>query len=134
MTQESNLLDRILFVAPCGNLAPPRAIVFGEEDLTIPSGQIQLCCVVPVLHALETIDEQQRLASAHAEQDRLRTILITGQVVHPTTLSRNQTAVKLAAKPDLSALRSLGFDERWPVTIEVFGADSPCEACFWEAQ
>ena len=27
----------------------------------------------------------------------------------------------------------MGFDERWPVTIEVFGADSPCEACFWEA-
>jgi hypothetical protein len=27
----------------------------------------------------------------------------------------------------------MGFDERWPVTIDVFGADSPCEACFWEA-
>ncbi len=27
----------------------------------------------------------------------------------------------------------MAFDERWPVTIDVFGADSPCEACFWEA-
>ena len=27
----------------------------------------------------------------------------------------------------------MAFDERWPVTIGVLGADSPCEACFWEA-
>jgi len=27
----------------------------------------------------------------------------------------------------------MGFDERRPVSIDVFGADSPCEACFWEA-
>jgi hypothetical protein len=24
------------------------------------------------------------------------------------------------------------FDERWPITIDIFGADSPCAACFWE--
>jgi hypothetical protein len=24
------------------------------------------------------------------------------------------------------------FDSRWPIHIEVFGADSPCDACFWE--
>jgi hypothetical protein len=83
---------------------PPRAVIFGKEDLTIPSGQIQLCCVVPVLHAAETIDEQQCLASAHAEQDGLRIILIARQVVHPTTLSRNPTAVKQAAKPDPSVI------------------------------
>lgn len=23
------------------------------------------------------------------------------------------------------------FDSRWPIHIEVFGADSPCDACFW---
>jgi T3SS (YopN, CesT) and YbjN peptide-binding chaperone 3 len=26
----------------------------------------------------------------------------------------------------------MAFDEHWPVTIDVFGADSPCEVCFWE--
>ena len=25
----------------------------------------------------------------------------------------------------------MAFDSRWPVTIEVFGADDPCEACCW---
>ena len=24
------------------------------------------------------------------------------------------------------------FDERWPITINLFGADTPCAACFWE--
>lgn len=28
---------------------------------------------------------------------------------------------------------TLGFDERAPVTVDVFGADHPCEACFWGA-
>ena len=27
----------------------------------------------------------------------------------------------------------MAFEEHWPVSIDVFGADSPCEACFWEA-
>lgn len=28
---------------------------------------------------------------------------------------------------------AVGFDERAPVTVDVFGADNPCESCFWAA-
>lgn len=27
-----------------------------------------------------------------------------------------------------------GFDERYPVTVDVFGAEHPCPTCFWEAE
>ena len=27
----------------------------------------------------------------------------------------------------------MGFDERYPVSVEIFGAESPCAACFWGA-
>lgn len=41
--------------------------------------------------------------------------------------------VWIAQTVTTALLGVMGFDERWPVAIAVFGADSPCEACFWEA-
>ena len=40
---------------------------------------------------------------------------------------------RIARTVTTALLGVMGFDECWPVTISVFGADSPCEACFWEA-
>ena len=39
--------------------------------------------------------------------------------------------VRLAEILAAAMIGVMAFDARWPLTIEVFGADSPCNACFW---
>jgi len=68
----------MLFIAPGGNLAPPRTVVLGKEDLTVPARQVEFCGVVPVLHASEAIREQQCLTSTHGDHDQFSAVLIMG--------------------------------------------------------
>ena len=113
LTQESNLLDRVLFIAPGGDLTPPRFVILGEKDLSVPPGQIQFCCVVPVLHTAKPVGEQQCLGSAHAEQDHLSTRLIMGCVVHPARFSRNHDRCQLCSEASLQVVDDRAEDNPW---------------------
>jgi hypothetical protein len=93
-TQNPNLLDGVRLIASAPDGTPPRAVILREEDLAVPARQIQFGCVVPVLHAAKTVDEQQRFSSAHPEDESLW-VLIFEVVGHPATLSRNSEAVNL---------------------------------------
>jgi hypothetical protein len=93
-TQNLNLLNRVCLIASVLDGTPPRAVILREEDLAVPPRQIQFGCVVPVLHAAKTVNEQQRFSSAHPE-DECVWVLIFGVVGHPATLSRNSRAVNL---------------------------------------
>ena len=89
-----NLFDRILHVAAGRHLTPPRLVILGEKHLTVPPRQVEFRCEIPILQALETVEQQCGLTSTHAEHDHLGVLLTKERVVHMTTLSRKPTAVK----------------------------------------
>ena len=91
----------MFFVAPDPDLTPPGVLIFGEEDLAVSSWQIQFGCVVPVLHAAETIGEQQRLTSAHAEPDYI-VLLLVQRSIHNDKFS--------SAQLDVNRVRNLARD------------------------
>ena len=39
--------------------------------------------------------------------------------------------VRIAEVLTAAMIGVMAFDARWPLTIEIFGAESPCNACFW---
>lgn len=64
----------------------------------------------------------RRPSTADSEDDLPENWSIDQPAADPAQLAQLVTA---------TASSVMAFDNRWPITIDVFGADAPCEACCW---